>query len=265
MFYCPEVGRFLSRDLIPRPAANLYTLCGNNPMNRSDATGLSFEIPDSETGYYTSKTMTDPLFGYSFTIRVSKKDTVVQIEKITAKLTCKDKKPKTIKITKIEYFMNVSDKSQDFDDAHSISACGFFEKYFIDYCPCECILEVETVFEAYSGAVTVPGKAKSTGKELDKDGNERGRAFGYVAEATGGDITTKADAAYSESGKATFDPKTKKTVTHKGTAKIKAINATENGKNKCMCTGSELKPGVPAPNAQGQIEVPETFKFPEYK
>ncbi len=40
MFYCPDVGRFLSRDLIRRPGANSYAFANNDPLDRIDAFGL---------------------------------------------------------------------------------------------------------------------------------------------------------------------------------------------------------------------------------
>jgi len=39
--YCPELGRWLSRDPIEGDGGlNLYGFCGNNGVNRSDSSGL---------------------------------------------------------------------------------------------------------------------------------------------------------------------------------------------------------------------------------
>jgi hypothetical protein len=40
MFYMPEIARFLSRDMIRRPGANLYPYVDNNPTNVVDPLGL---------------------------------------------------------------------------------------------------------------------------------------------------------------------------------------------------------------------------------
>jgi len=45
MYYCPEIGRMLSRDLVPRPQGdrptdlNGYVYCSNDPANRIDPDG----------------------------------------------------------------------------------------------------------------------------------------------------------------------------------------------------------------------------------
>jgi len=40
MFYCPELGRFLSRDMIIRPGENPYTYVRNDPLTYVDPLGL---------------------------------------------------------------------------------------------------------------------------------------------------------------------------------------------------------------------------------
>ena len=40
MFYFAELGRFMARDMKPRPGSNLYLYCENNPLRAVDPTGL---------------------------------------------------------------------------------------------------------------------------------------------------------------------------------------------------------------------------------
>jgi hypothetical protein len=55
MFYMPELGRFLSRDMILRPAANPYVYAENNPARYTDPTGLWDEAGHFYTTYIIAK------------------------------------------------------------------------------------------------------------------------------------------------------------------------------------------------------------------
>jgi hypothetical protein len=55
MFYMPEVGRFLSRDMILRPTANPYAYAENNPARYTDPTGLWDEAGHFYTTYIIAK------------------------------------------------------------------------------------------------------------------------------------------------------------------------------------------------------------------
>lgn len=49
MFYCPDIGRFLSRDLVPRPGKNPYFLCSDDPIKSLDPLGADdFTYPDPD-------------------------------------------------------------------------------------------------------------------------------------------------------------------------------------------------------------------------
>jgi len=49
--YCPELGRWLSRDPIEEEGGlNLYAFCGNNPVDRYDALGLLWDFNVNDLG-----------------------------------------------------------------------------------------------------------------------------------------------------------------------------------------------------------------------
>jgi hypothetical protein len=55
MFYCPELGRFLARDMIRRPGANPYVYAKNSPLKYVDPTGLWEAGGHYYTSYLVSK------------------------------------------------------------------------------------------------------------------------------------------------------------------------------------------------------------------
>ena len=63
MFYMPELGRFLSRDMVMRPAVNPYVYVNNSPLRFVDPTGLWEEGGHYYTTYLVSRLAASRLGG----------------------------------------------------------------------------------------------------------------------------------------------------------------------------------------------------------